>query len=102
MLGTTLPCRATAAAAPLVVYVRTVWVPSAHVTIAVPLVELLPQLPLPLAAGSWNCCPPMVTTWPAETVPVGCSVASLDWQPLRLRTKLYVNGCSYELRLGEK
>jgi hypothetical protein len=60
--GMTLPCRLTAAAAPLVVYWITVVVASDHWMTAIPLVLLLAQLPLPVGRGS-----PLV---PANTVPV--------------------------------
>ena len=52
-LAATLPDRFTAARAPVVEYDTTVWVPSAQVTSALPLVVLLPQLPLPVGIGSW-------------------------------------------------
>src|SRR3954447_328226 len=56
-LGTTFPSSLTAAAAPVVVYWTTVTVPSAQVTIPVPLVVLLAQPPVPVDTGSWNCSP---------------------------------------------
>jgi hypothetical protein len=91
-LGTTVPCRLTAAAAPVVVYWTIVWVASAHVTIAKPFVVLLAQLPLPDGTGSWYCLPPIVTASPAETVPLAGPPASLDWQLLRPPWKLYAPG----------
>src|SRR6266480_843172 len=70
-LATTLPLRWTAAAAPVVENCTTVWVPSLHVTMAVPFVVLLAQLPLPVGTGSWKRSPVAgsVTTLPASTAP---------------------------------
>lgn len=68
--GITLPCRLTAAPMPVVVYWITVVVASDHWITAVPLVELLPQLPLPVRAGS-----PLV---PAKTVPLAGEPLTVD------------------------
>jgi hypothetical protein len=87
-LPITFPVRWTAAAAPVVEYWTTVCVPSAQVTIAMPLVVLLPQLPLPDGTGSWNCWAPIVTASPAETLPLAGEPDWLDWQLLRAPWKL--------------
>ena len=42
------------------------------------------------------------TVFPASTVPLVGTVASLDWQPLRAPPKLYENGCVLEFSPGEK
>ena len=42
------------------------------------------------------------TVFPASTVPLVGTPASLDWQPLRAPPKLYENGCVLEFSPGEK
>jgi hypothetical protein len=51
-LGTTLPCRATPASAPVVVYVATVVLPSGHVVTLVPCVDDCAHPPVPVDWGS--------------------------------------------------
>src|ERR1700680_34746 len=80
----------------------TVWVESAQVAIAMPLVVLFEQPPLPLAGGSWNHWPLISTALPADTTPVAGTPDCVPWQLVRLPAKLYVNGCELEFRPGEK
>src|SRR5258707_434893 len=72
----------------------TVIVPSAHLMMPVPSVVLLPQPPVPVERGSWNCWPvaASVQTLPASTVPLAGEPAMLDWQMLSGPLNPYVNG----------
>src|SRR5712691_6007968 len=104
--GWTVPCSATAAAAPLVEYPTTVAVPSAHCETDCPDVELLPHVPLPVGPGSWYRTVPVVVVpvvvlvrvtvsgiWiPAETVPDAGAPATVDWHEVNVPEKLYPNG----------
>src|ERR1700680_1119056 len=80
----------------------TVLVESAQVAIAMPLVVLLEQPPLPLASGSWKDSPLISTALPADTTPVAGTPACVPSQPDRLPAKLYVNDWALEFRPGEK
>src|SRR3954452_22397833 len=101
-LGCTEPVSVTAAAAPVVVYLMTVVPPPVQRTIATPAVVLFEQPPVPVPIGSWyttSCVPPRpsasgyvtVTVLPASTVPDVGEPEIVDWQPVSVPAKLYVN-----------
>src|SRR5437763_3127786 len=76
-LGCTVPCNATAAAAPVVWYLMIVRVPSAQSATAMPSVVLFEHPPVPVEIGSVYATPPTLYVPPAWTFPVA-GAGSLD------------------------